>query len=106
MKDIFSILTELRIKEAIARGDFKNLSGSGKPLNLEGLYFLPRKLRAAYIVLKNSDYLNQPTMGNNRCSSSVTRAVNLPDMNPSMTQQQLSEKIYYHHVMMDCIHRR
>ena len=58
MKDIFSILMERRIQEAIARGDNKNLPGAGKPLKIEGLYILPQKLRAAYIVLKNSGYLD------------------------------------------------
>ena len=63
MQDIFSILTERRIQEAIARGDCKNLPGAGKPLKIEGYYFLPQKLRAACTVLKNSGYLDQTSKG-------------------------------------------
>lgn len=59
MKDSFSLLTERRILEAIARGDDKNLRGAGKPVKIEGLYFLPRTLRGGYIVLKNSGYLDE-----------------------------------------------
>lgn len=59
MKDIFDTLTERRIQEAISRGDDKNLPGAGKPLKIEGLYFLPQKLRGAYIVLKNTGYINK-----------------------------------------------
>ena len=59
MKDSFSIITERRILEAIARGDCKNLAGAGKPLKIESLHFLPQQLRGAYIVLKNSGYLDQ-----------------------------------------------
>ena len=57
MKDSFSIITERRILEAIARGDDKNLRSAGKPVKIEGLYFLPQTLRGAYVVLKNSGYL-------------------------------------------------
>jgi len=59
MKDSFSLLTERRILEAIARGDNRNLPGAGKPLKIDSFYFLPHKLRAACIVLKNSGYLDQ-----------------------------------------------
>lgn len=106
MKDIFSIFTERKIQEAIARGDFKNLPGAGKPLKIEGLYFLPRKLRAAYIVLKNSGYLDQTTKGYDRFPPSTTGDLNLPDGNPSISRQELSEKVYNHNVMMDCRRRR
>lgn len=59
MEDYFKIICEQRIREAIARGDFKNLPGAGKPLKIKNLYFLPPELRAAYTVLKNSGYLDQ-----------------------------------------------
>ncbi len=105
MKDIFSILTERRIQEAIARGDFKNLPGAGKPLKIEGLYFLPRKLRAAYVVLKNSGYFNQATQEYDSNQSSTIRDLNLPNLNPSISRQEVSEKIYNQNVMMDCRRR-
>ncbi|MDR3583809.1 MAG: DUF1992 domain-containing protein [Desulfosporosinus sp.] len=106
MQDIFSILTERRIQEAIARGDFKNLLGAGKPLKIGGLYFLPPKLRAAYIVLKNSGYLDQTTQENERFPPATTDATNLPDVDSSISKQELSEKVFNHNVMMDCLRRR
>lgn len=105
MKDIFSILTERRIQEAIARGDSKNLPGSGKPLKIEGLYFLPRKLRAACSVLINSGYLDQTTKEYDRFSPSETVDSILPDRKPSISTQELSERVYNHKVMMDCRRR-
>ena len=104
MKDIFSILTERRIQEAIARGDCDNLPGAGKPLKIESLYFLPRKLRAAYIVLKNSGYLDQDSKENDRFLPPMTDDINLPvpEMNPSISKQELSEMIFNHNLMMDC----
>lgn len=106
MKDVFSSLTERRIQEAIARGDFKNLPGAGKPLKVEGFYFLPRKLRAAYIVLKNSGYFDQTGKGNEGSLLSETGDFDLPDRDSAISKEELTEKVYNHHVMMDCRRRR
>ena len=106
MRDIFSILTERRIKEAIARGDSKNLPGAGKPLKIEGFYFLPRKLRAAYIVLKNSGYLDETTPGYDRFSPVTKGDLKLSDEDSIISRQELTEKVINYNVMMDCIRRR
>ena len=50
-------LAEPRIQEAIGRGEFDNLSGTGKPLALDDDMFVPPELRIAYRVLKNAGYL-------------------------------------------------
>ena len=50
-------LAEERIRDAIERGEFNNLSGRGKPLNLEDDRHIPDDLRLAYKVLKNADCL-------------------------------------------------
>ncbi len=106
MKDIFSILTERRILEAIAKGDFKNLPGAGKPLKIEGLYFLPRKLRAAYIVLKNSGYLDQVAKEKD-CfpPPSTTDDLHSTEANPPISKQELSARILNYNVMIDCQRR-
>ena len=36
---------EQKIREAIARGEFDNLSGSGKPLDLDAYFNTPEDLR-------------------------------------------------------------
>lgn len=48
---------EQKIKEAIARGDFDNLAGSGKPLDLEAYFNTPEDLRMAYSMLKSNDFV-------------------------------------------------
>ncbi|MGD8877468.1 MAG: DUF1992 domain-containing protein, partial [Syntrophobacterales bacterium] len=50
-------VAEKRINEAIQRGEFDNLPGSGEPLNLEDDRQIPDDLRLAYKVLKNADCL-------------------------------------------------
>lgn len=48
------IIAENRIREAMARGEFANLPGAGKPLRLEDDTMVPEDLRLAYKVLKNA----------------------------------------------------
>lgn len=45
------------IKEAIARGEFDNLSGSGKPLDLDAYFNTPEDLRMAFSMLKSNDFV-------------------------------------------------
>lgn len=51
----FSRVAESRIQEAIAQGDFENLPGAGKPLNLEEYFSTPEDLRMAFSILKNAN---------------------------------------------------
>ena len=50
-------IAEERIREAIQRGEFENIPGSGKPLEFEEDRHVPDDLRLAYKVLKNADCL-------------------------------------------------
>lgn len=50
-------ITETRISEAIERGEFDNLSGAGKPLQLDDDSHVPQALRAAYRLLKNGGFV-------------------------------------------------
>lgn len=52
--DIFSILAEERIRQALKDGEFEDLPGKGKPLELEDLSMIPEELRMSYKILKNA----------------------------------------------------
>jgi len=52
--DIGFILAEEKIKAAIKKGDFDNLPGKGKPLQLEDLSQVPEELRTSYKIMKNA----------------------------------------------------
>lgn len=54
---IFDKIAEERIRESIERGDFDDLPGKGKPLDLEDDSHLPDDLRLAYKILKNAGCL-------------------------------------------------
>jgi hypothetical protein len=45
------------IREAIDRGEFDDLPGKGKPLDLSAYFDTPEELRVAYALLKGADVL-------------------------------------------------
>ena len=54
---LFQRLAEQRILEAQRKGEFEDLPGKGKPLELEDLSWVPDELRIGYMVLKNAHVL-------------------------------------------------
>jgi hypothetical protein len=50
-------LAESKIRAAIARGEFDDLPGNGKPLQLEDLSRVPAELRMGYKLLRNAGCL-------------------------------------------------
>ncbi len=54
-------IAEQKIEEAQREGQFDNLPGTGKPLELEDLSHLPPELRVTYKILKNSGYVSPET---------------------------------------------
>lgn len=55
--NVFDKIAEERIREAILDGEFDDLPGKGKPLQLEDDRHLAADLRLAYKILKNADCL-------------------------------------------------
>ena len=51
----FNRIAENRIREAIEQGEFDNLPGSGKPVNLEEYFNTPEDVRMAHSILKNAN---------------------------------------------------
>ena len=53
----FDRIVETAIQEAMARGEFKNLPGQGKPINLTEYFNTPEDVRVAQAMLKNAGML-------------------------------------------------
>lgn len=51
---MMSWLAEQRIQEAMRNGEFRDLPGTGKPLELEDLSSVPEELRMSFKIMKNS----------------------------------------------------
>ena len=56
---MFDKLVEQKIREAIREGEFDQLEGAGRPVNLDAYFATPEELRAGYAVLKNAGVLPQ-----------------------------------------------
>ena len=51
---MFDKLVEQKIQEALRAGEFDDLEGKGRPVNLDAYFATPEELRAGYAVLKNA----------------------------------------------------
>jgi NAD(P)H-dependent FMN reductase len=51
------LIAEDRIRQAIGRGEFQNLPGTGEPLALDDDLLVPAEVRVAYRVLKNAGFV-------------------------------------------------
>jgi len=54
MHEIYTMIAESKIREAIKKGELKGLPGAGKPVKIENMALVPPEERLAYSVLKNS----------------------------------------------------
>jgi hypothetical protein len=48
-------LAEKKIEDAVARGEFDDLPGAGRPLELDDDALVPEEMRMAHRILKNAD---------------------------------------------------
>lgn len=53
----FDKLVEEKIREAMANGEFDNLAGRGKPLDLDAYFATPEDVRVAYSILKSTGFI-------------------------------------------------
>jgi DnaJ homologue, subfamily C, member 28, conserved domain len=83
-----------KIKEAIAKGEFDNLPGKGRPLDLDAYFATPEDLRIGYSLLKNADIVPEEMKllkqidGLKKSLDSCTSQIEKRTI-----QRQLSEKI-------------
>lgn len=54
---VLDLIAEQRIREAQDAGQFDDLPGAGRPVELDADPFIPEELRIAYRILKNGGYV-------------------------------------------------
>jgi hypothetical protein len=54
---MLDFLIEQRLEDAVSRGEFQNLPGEGRPLELDDDALVPEDLRLAYRILKNAGFV-------------------------------------------------
>ena len=91
-----------KIKEAITKGEFDNLPGKGKPLDLDAYFATPEHLRMGYSILKSADIIPEEMEllkqieGLKKSLDSCTSQID-----KRAIQQQLSEKITHFNMRME-----
>jgi len=53
----FDKLVEEKIRAAMAAGEFDNLKGKGKPLDLTAYFATPEEVRIGYSILKSAGFI-------------------------------------------------
>ena len=91
-----------KIKEAIAKGEFDNLPGQGKPLDLDAYFATPEHLRIGYSILKSADIIPEEMEllkqieGLKKSLDSCTS-----EIDKRAIQKQLSEKVTNFNLRME-----
>jgi Domain of unknown function (DUF1992) len=91
-----------KIEEAIARGEFDNLPGKGKPLDLDAYFATPEDLRMGYSILKSADIVPEE-MELLRQIESLKKSLesSTSQIEKNVLRQQLSEKLTSFNVRME-----
>ncbi|MGG4489687.1 DUF1992 domain-containing protein [Metabacillus idriensis] len=93
--DLFTILSEDKIKQAIKDGEFKQLPGMGKPLQLEDLSHIPPELRMSYKMMKNANMIDEDIELKKVIHTLEQLIAQCPDeMEKEKLQVQLNEKSF------------
>jgi hypothetical protein len=70
---------EDQIRKAMAEGEFDNLSGKGKPIDLDGYFQTPEHLRICYSILKNGQFVPEEVQALKDIESLREQAANCAD---------------------------
>jgi len=93
---------EEKIKEAIAKGEFDNLPGKGRPLDLDAYFATPEDSRMGYSLLKNADVIPEE-MELLKQIETLKRSLDscTSEIEKRGIQRQLSEKITNFNMRME-----
>ena len=100
--DIVAVIAEGKIREAMEKGEFQNLAGAGKPLNLDDMSGIPEDLRVPYKVLKNAGIL-PPEMELEKEIVSLRRLLNccFDDQERDTLTRKLNEKMLRFNMLLE-----
>jgi hypothetical protein len=75
----FEKIAERRILEAIGRGEFDDLPGKGRPLDLDDDTLIPAEMRLAFRILRNAGYVPEEVTLRRQISDLQSVIVDPPD---------------------------
>jgi hypothetical protein len=95
-------LVDEMIRDAMARGEFDNLPGAGKPQNLDSYFAAPEDLRMAWSVLRNAGYLPEEVELMKDIAALRARLAAAPsDAERVKLKKELDEKVLGFNVVME-----
>ncbi len=88
-------LLDEQIRNAIENGEFDNLKGAGKPLDLDEYFAAPADVRAAWSLLKNNDFIPEEVgllkqIADLRDRLKVCSDTERPDLNELLNERSLA----------------
>ncbi|MFT3895269.1 MAG: DUF1992 domain-containing protein [Anaerolineales bacterium] len=102
----FDKLVEEKIRQAQERGEFDNLPGKGKPIDLSAYFETPEDVRLAQSVLKNGGFTSREVeLLNEIAALKETLAKGVEDVKKQEIQKQIQEKQIEFNVMMERMKR-
>lgn len=96
-------LVEQRIQSGIERGAFDNLSGAGKPLNLDDDAFIPEDLRMAFRLLRTHSLAPLWVELNEEIRNDIRRLEHFREY--AQTQQLDTNRLKYEHLRREFVSR-
>ena len=85
-------IAENRIREAMQEGEFDNLPGAGKPIDLDGYFKLPEHLRVAYSILKSANCVPAEVDLLNEIAALEQRLQAAPEAQQPAIRRELSDR--------------
>ncbi len=93
---------EEKIKEAMSNGEFDNLKGKGKPLNLDAYFSTPEDVRMGYSLLKSNDFVPEEVERMREISELKEKVKNLPEGEKRQKlNKELQEKILAFNIIIE-----
>jgi hypothetical protein len=98
----FDKSVEAAIREAQERGDFDNLKGKGKPIDLTAYFETPEDVRMAYSILKSAGMVSVEVDLLGEIAALKERlATTYEEKNRSRIQKMIREKQLQYNITMD-----
>jgi len=88
----WALIAENKIREAIRAGEFDNLPGAGKPIDLDGYFKLPEHLRVAFSILKSANCVPAEVELLNEIAVLEQRLLAAPEAEQPPIQRELAHR--------------
>lgn len=94
-------LVENRIQEALARGEFANLRGKGRRVDLSEYFSAPEEWRAAYALMKNADVLPREVELLQEIAVLKAQLAERPEAERAACQRELADKMMQLNLLLE-----